>query len=179
MPDVGGIPVADPLEDALIPNRQAIAAAVRSLVHERAWTHARRLPFDPSIPEATSVVEIAGEAVELHALLEAVARACGEFPNLNAEFRWDGIRLHPHVRVAVDLGPLSPASAEGTFTVIDYGPGSSRLGIPSVRPGQTAALRVGAPINGQVWLALTVDHRAVDGADAGRFLNRVKQLMEQ
>ena len=179
MPDVGGIPVADPLEDALIPNRQAIVEAVRSLVHRRAWTHSRPLTFDSSIPEATSVVEVTVEVVKLHALLEAVSRACGEFPNLNAEFAWDGIRLHPQVRVAVDLGPLSPPSAEGTFTVIDYGPGSSRLGIPSVRPGQTAALRVGAPINGQVWLALTVDHRAVDGADAGRFLNRVKQLMEQ
>ena len=47
-----------------------------------------------------------------------------------------------------------------------------------MRPGQTAALRVGAVREGRAWLALTVDHRAVDGVEAGRFLSHVKQLLE-
>jgi len=114
----------------------------------------------------------------LEQVMAAVEAVCADFPDLNAEFRWDGIRRHDEVRFDLDLGRRAPAAGGGTFTIVDYGEGSSLLGIPAVRPGQTAALRVGAVREGKSWLALTVDHRAVDGGTAGRFLGRLKAAIE-
>ena len=125
------------------------------------------------------MLEVALPAEHLERVLAAVVEACGRFPACNAEFTWDGIRLHPEVRLDLDLGPHAPARGGGTFTVVDYGAGSSLLGLPAVRPGQTAALRVGSVRQGRAWLALSVDHRAVDGAEAGRFLARLKELLER
>jgi len=183
MPDIGGIPVADRMEDAVIPERHRIAAAARKLIDEaasprRAGGGWRGEPFDPAIPEAASVIEVRTGEAHLEAVLAAVAEACRAVPQCNATFTWDEIRLHDQVSVDLDLGPLSPARGGGTFTLIDYGPTGSLLGLPAVRPGQTAALRVGAVREGRAYLALSVDHRAVDGADAGRFLAAVKRSLE-
>jgi 2-oxoisovalerate dehydrogenase E1 component beta subunit len=178
MPDVGGIPVSDPLEDALVPNRTTIAAALRS--HLRAGRASRNgfVAFDPAIPAASSVVEVRLGYPHLERVIEAVVDACRLYPDCNAEFSWDGIVRHPEVRINLDLGPQTSTAGGGTFTLVDFGAGSSLLGLPAVRPGQTAALRVGAVRDGKAWLALTVDHRAVDGVEAGRFLAHVKQLLE-
>ncbi len=184
MPDIAGIPVAGGQEDAVIPDAGAIAAAVRRLLAGRGRRgapggHDARRPYDAAIPAATSVVEAAVGQGGVHRVLAAVVTACAEFPACNAGFDWDGISLHPEVRIDLDLGPLAPPPrGEGTFTVVDYGPDGSWLGLPAVRPGQTAALRVGAVHGGRVMLALSVDHRAVDGAVAGRFLARVKEVVE-
>src|SRR5437879_5821421 len=63
MPDVGGIPVADPLEDALLPTPGAIAGAVRDLVRDRGGRGVAGPAFDPATPEAASVTEVRlGEA---------------------------------------------------------------------------------------------------------------------
>jgi pyruvate/2-oxoglutarate dehydrogenase complex dihydrolipoamide acyltransferase (E2) component len=179
MADIGGIPVSDPMEDAAIPDRRRIAEAVRSLArrdsHARAATTAG---FDAATPAAASVIEVALAPEHVERLLAAVVEACRRFPACNAEFTWEGIREHPEVRVDLDLGLTSPARGDGTFTVVDYGAGSSLLGVPAVRPGQTAALRVGAVRAGRAWLALSVDHRAVDGAEAGRFLGCLKEELE-
>jgi Transketolase, C-terminal domain/2-oxoacid dehydrogenases acyltransferase (catalytic domain) len=179
MPDVAGIPVADPLEDALIPTPEAIGAAVRALLDGRGARRHGSAGFDPATPEASSVTEVCLGEAHLDRLIPAVVAACRAFPRCNAEFTWDGIRLHPEVRLDLDLGPHAPARGDGTFTLVDYGAGSSLLGIAAVRPGQTAALRVGAVRQGRAWLALTVDHRAVDGAEAGRFLAHVRMLVEE
>jgi 2-oxoisovalerate dehydrogenase E1 component beta subunit len=181
MPDVGGIPVSDPMEDALLPDADEIVAGIRELAGHRS----RRAPaapaaaFDAGIPQASSVVEADLGDRGLPELLDAVAEACREHPSCNATFAWSGITYHDEVRIDVDLGPHAPARGTGTFTVVDYGPAGSHLGLPGVRPGQTAALRVGAPRGGRAWLALSVDHRAVDGAEAGRFLARVKEHLER
>ena len=177
MPDIGGIPVADEMEDAALPGRSRIVAGVLELVHRAGGRYARP-EFDPAIPEAASVMEVAMRREHLEQVMAAVESVCADFPDLNAEFRWDGIRRHEEVRFDLDLGRRAPAAGGGTFTIVDYGEGSSLLGIPAVRPGQTAALRVGAVREGKAWLALTVDHRAVDGGTAGRFLGRLKAAIE-
>jgi hypothetical protein len=181
MPDAGGIPVADAMEDAMLPNRHQVATAARKLL-EKAPSPTGRVgvgaAFDSTIPEASSVIEVRLPEVHLELVLSAVAEACRAVPQCNATFTWDEIRLHDQVSVDLDLGPLSPVRGGGTFTLVDYGPSGSLLGLPAVRPGQTAALRVGAVRDGQAYLALAVDHRAVDGADAGRFLATLKRCLE-
>jgi 2-oxoisovalerate dehydrogenase E1 component beta subunit len=179
MADIAGIPVSDPQEDAAIPDRPRIAAAARALAGRNSGpSRPAAAAFDPATPEAASVIEVELPEEHLERLLAAVVEACRAFPACNAEFTWDGIRVHPEVRIDLDLGPHSPARGGGTFTVVDYGAGSSLLGIPAVRPGQAAALRVGSVRGGRAWLALSVDHRAVDGAEAGRFLARLKEVLE-
>ncbi|HYZ00652.1 MAG TPA: pyruvate dehydrogenase complex E1 component subunit beta [Candidatus Binatia bacterium] len=181
MPDVGGIPVSDPMEDALLPGADEIVEGVRRLAGHRS-RRAASAPapaFDAQIPQASSVVEVDLDGRGLPDVLDAVAGACRDHPSCNATFTWAGITYHDDVGIDVDLGPHSPAPGTGTFTVVDYGPAGSHLALPAVRPGQTAALRVGAPRDGRAWLALSVDHRAVDGAEAGRFLARVKERLER
>src|SRR5919197_550030 len=181
MPDVGGIPVSDPMEDALLPGADEIVDGVRRLAGHRS-RRAASAPapaFDAQIPQASSVVEVDLDGRGLPDVLDAVASACRDHPSCNATFTWAGITYHDDVGIDVDLGPHSPAPGTGTFTVVDYGPAGSHLALPAVRPGQTAALRVGAPRDGRAWLALSVDHRAVDGAEAGRFLARVKERLER
>lgn len=179
MPDVAGIPVSDPLEDALLPTAGRISSEVRGLLRRgtrRQLTAGRA--FDAAQPAASSVVRVRLPEQHLEAVLAAVADACRAHPACNAAFEWDGLRCHEGVRIDLDLGPLSPARGDGTFTVVDYGPDSSLLGLPAVRPEQSAALRVGAVRDGHAYLALTVDHRAVDGAEAGRFLTLLKERLE-
>jgi hypothetical protein len=177
MPDIGGIPVADAMEDAALPERRRIAERIFEVVRRPSRRRAN-LEFDPAIPEAASVIEVTLESDHLERVMDAIESTWREFPELNAEFTWDGIKQHPDMRFDLDLGPRSPASGNGSFTLVDYGPKSSLLGIPAVRPGQTAALRIGAVRDGRAWLALAVDHRAVDGAVAGRFLSQVKAAIE-
>ncbi|HEX6350922.1 MAG TPA: transketolase C-terminal domain-containing protein [Candidatus Dormibacteraeota bacterium] len=189
MPDVGAIPVADAMEDALIPTRHKVVAAARNLMEKGDSSPLRGevrpggpgwgTSFDTTIPEASSVIEVTLPEVHLELVLAALQEACRAVPQCNATFTWDGIRLHDQVHVDLDLGPLSPARGGGTFTLVDYGPGGSLLGLPAVRPGQTAALRVGAVREGRAYLALAVDHRAVDGADAGRFLQALRQALPE
>jgi 2-oxoisovalerate dehydrogenase E1 component beta subunit len=179
MPDVAGIPVSARMEDALIPDAGRIAASVRELVGRRGGRVPRPVAaFDASIPAASSVVTATLAEDHLQAIVAAVVDACRAHPTCNASFGWDGIRCHEQVRIDLDLGPFSPPRGDGTFTVVDYGPGSSLLGLPAVRSGQTAALRVGEVRKGRAMLALSVDHRAVDGAEAGRFLAHVKERLE-
>jgi 2-oxoisovalerate dehydrogenase E1 component beta subunit len=179
MADIAGIPVSDPMEDAAIPDRRRIAEAARALSNRNSARRSAAAPaFDPATPAAASVIEVALGDDHLERVLAAVVEACRSVPVCNAEFTWEGIRQHSEVRVDLDLGPHAPPRGDGTFTLVDYGPGSSLLGVPAVRPGQTAALRVGGMRAGRAWLALAVDHRAVDGADAARFLGRVKALLE-
>src|SRR5207247_5132342 len=78
----------------------------------------------------------------------------------------------------------------GTFTITNGGVFGSLLSTPILNPPQVAILGLhkiqDRPIaaSGQVvvrpmmYVALTYDHRIVDGAEAVRFLVRVKELIE-
>ena len=86
--------------------------------------------------------------------------------------------------------PASTRPAGGTFTLTDLGAEAALFAVPPVLPGQAAALRVGAvaerlvpkerslALVPHVYLTLSVDHRVLDGATAGRFLNSIKTFLE-
>jgi 2-oxoisovalerate dehydrogenase E1 component beta subunit len=181
MPDSPGIPVDDQLEDAVLPNRAVIREALLRLVarerSRRSGTAAAA--YEPGIPQASSVVEVALPVEHTHRAIAALVDAARAIPRCNATFAWSGIVEHSDVVVDLDLGPASPAAGRGTITLVDYGREGSDLAIPFVRPGQTAAVRIGAVRDGRAYVACAVDHRAVDGADAGRFLAVFKTSAER
>jgi len=79
----------------------------------------------------------------------------------------------------------------GTFTISNGGVFGSLMGTPIVNPGQSAILGLHAikdravVVDGQIvirpmmFLALTYDHRLIDGREAVTFLKRVKELVEE
>jgi 2-oxoisovalerate dehydrogenase E2 component (dihydrolipoyl transacylase) len=85
----------------------------------------------------------------------------------------------------------STGLAEATVTLADYGPGSALFAVPLVPPGQSAAVRVGAvedrlvahargmAIVPTVYLCAAIDHRVLDGMDAGALLGEMKRFLEQ
>ena len=88
-------------------------------------------------------------------------------------------------------GTLSLADLKGgTFTITNGGVFGSLLSTPILNPPQVGILGLHAikdrpvGVNGQVvlrpmmYLALTYDHRIVDGSEAVRFLVRLKELIE-
>jgi 2-oxoglutarate dehydrogenase E2 component (dihydrolipoamide succinyltransferase) len=88
-------------------------------------------------------------------------------------------------------GSLSLADLRGgTFTITNGGVFGSLLSTPILNPPQVGILGLHAiqprpvAVNGQVvvrsmmYVALTYDHRIVDGSEAVQFLVRVKQLVE-
>jgi 2-oxoglutarate dehydrogenase E2 component (dihydrolipoamide succinyltransferase) len=92
---------------------------------------------------------------------------------------------------AAEDGTLSLADLKGgTFTITNGGVFGSLLSTPILNPPQVGILGLhkiqDRPVaqNGQVvvkpmmYVALTYDHRIVDGAEAVQFLVRVKQLVE-
>jgi hypothetical protein len=92
---------------------------------------------------------------------------------------------------AAEDGTLSLADIQGgTFTITNGGVFGSLFSTPILNPPQVGILGLHAikdrpaAVNGQVlirpmmYTALTYDHRIVDGAEAVRFLVRVKQLVE-
>jgi 2-oxoglutarate dehydrogenase E2 component (dihydrolipoamide succinyltransferase) len=92
---------------------------------------------------------------------------------------------------AVDDGSLSLADLKGgTFTITNGGVFGSLLSTPILNPPQVGILGLHAikdrpmAVGGQVvirpmmYVALTYDHRIVDGSEAVQFLVRMKQLVE-
>jgi 2-oxoglutarate dehydrogenase E2 component (dihydrolipoamide succinyltransferase) len=84
----------------------------------------------------------------------------------------------------------------GTFTITNYGSRGALWDTPIINQPQVAILGTGAVVRRPVvvrdprkaetieirpmaYLALTYDHRLVDGADAARFLVAVKERLEQ
>ena len=92
---------------------------------------------------------------------------------------------------AADDGSLSLADLKGgTFTITNGGVFGSLLSTPILNPPQVAILGLHAikeramavdhqvVIRPMMYVALTYDHRMVDGSEAVQFLVRVKQLVE-
>ncbi|MGA2820937.1 MAG: 2-oxo acid dehydrogenase subunit E2 [Anaerolineales bacterium] len=79
---------------------------------------------------------------------------------------------------------------EGTFTITNLGMNEIDAFTPIINPPQIAILGVGRilpkpvawlgqiRLRDMVFLSLTFDHRAVDGAPAARFLQGIKMLLE-
>ena len=113
------------------------------------------------------------------------------------------------LQIAADSQPLIERTREGkakadelrgsTFTITNLGmydidsfspiinlPECAILGMGRITPKQVVTLRPGSidevdrvTVRRMLTLSLTFDHRLVDGAPAARFLQRVKQLVEQ
>jgi len=64
------------------------------------------------------------------------------------------------------------------FTPIINLPEAAILGVGRIKP-QPAVVDGEIAIRQMMWLSLTFDHRLVDGAPAARFLQRIKQLVEE
>jgi len=79
--------------------------------------------------------------------------------------------------------------SNGTFTITNYGAIGSTYGVPVIKFPEAAIIGIGkikkSPevIDGEIVIrdimpvSLSFDHRIIDGADAGRFLNEVKELL--
>jgi pyruvate dehydrogenase E2 component (dihydrolipoamide acetyltransferase) len=84
-----------------------------------------------------------------------------------------------------------PELSGGTFTMSSLGAFAVRRFAPVITPGQAAALAVGAveqrvvvvggeaQVRHQLEATLACDHRILYAADAARFLERVKELLEE
>jgi 2-oxoglutarate dehydrogenase E2 component (dihydrolipoamide succinyltransferase) len=81
--------------------------------------------------------------------------------------------------------------AGGTFSVTNFGSFGSLFGTPVINQPQVAILGLGAvekipvvveddaiAIRSMAYLALTFDHRLIDGALADQFCTKVKQILE-
>lgn len=78
----------------------------------------------------------------------------------------------------------------GTFTITNYGAIGAMYGVPVIKHPEVAILGIGTiykkpavsaageiVIQDTLPLSISFDHRVVDGADAGRFLQTIKQLL--
>ncbi|MBI5305240.1 MAG: 2-oxo acid dehydrogenase subunit E2 [Chloroflexi bacterium] len=87
---------------------------------------------------------------------------------------------------------LQPDEVQGgTFTLTNYGVFGSLFGTPVINQPQSAIMGVGAiqkraivvndaiAIRSMIYLALTFDHRLLDGAVGDQFMNRVKKFLEE
>ena len=83
------------------------------------------------------------------------------------------------------------ALAGATISFADFGPDSALYSVPLVLPGQVAAVRVGSveerlvtrergfALAPTAYLCASVDHRVLDGMDAGALLGAMKRVLEQ
>ncbi|WP_338968122.1 dihydrolipoamide acetyltransferase family protein [Spiroplasma endosymbiont of Lonchoptera lutea] len=80
---------------------------------------------------------------------------------------------------------------DGTFTITNYGSVGLDFGTPVINYPEAAILGIGAikktpvvddsgniVVNDLLPLSISIDHRIIDGADAGRFMLHLKKLLE-
>lgn len=89
-------------------------------------------------------------------------------------------------------GKITPSEMKnGTFTITNYGSVGLKYGTPVINYPESAILGIGAIVDTPVVinnsirvakilpLSISIDHRIIDGADAGRFLKEVKYILEK
>ncbi len=81
--------------------------------------------------------------------------------------------------------------SNGTFSISNFGVYGTTIGFPIINQPQVAILGVGAikkrpvvigdaiAIRPIMYLALTIDHRLIDGAMGSQFLERIRELLEE
>jgi 2-oxoglutarate dehydrogenase E2 component (dihydrolipoamide succinyltransferase) len=87
---------------------------------------------------------------------------------------------------------LQPDEVQGgTFTITNYGVFGSLFGTPVINQPQSAILGVGAiqkravvvndaiAIRPMIYLAITIDHRLLDGATGDQFMGKFKRFLEE
>ena len=104
------------------------------------------------------------------------------------------------IELAKELQRLSKASSEhtiqlndlqhGTFTITNYGAFGSSFGVPVIKYPEAAILGTGKIVKKPVVInddivirsilpmSISFDHRIMDGADVGRFMNTLKHYLE-
>lgn len=82
------------------------------------------------------------------------------------------------IRLARNGGLAMADLQDGTFTVTNLGSLGVDAFTPIINPPQVAILGVGRIAHGVMTLSLTIDHRALDGAPAGRFLQDLADCLE-
>jgi 2-oxoisovalerate dehydrogenase E2 component (dihydrolipoyl transacylase) len=100
--------------------------------------------------------------------------------------------LATEIQAARSQGNPEPgALADATIGLADYGAGSALFAIPVVLPGQVASMRIGAveerliarergfALAPTAYVCASIDHRALDGMDAGALLGALKRFLEQ
>lgn len=92
-------------------------------------------------------------------------------------------------KAAYDRKVTLPEIQGGTFTVTNYGAFDSSFGTPVIKYPESAIIGIGritkkpVVVNGEIVvgdvlpISLAIDHRIIDGADAGRFITRFKEYM--
>ncbi|MBG0762741.1 2-oxo acid dehydrogenase subunit E2 [Acholeplasma laidlawii] len=114
-------------------------------------------------------------------------------PNIKNADRLSVFELATQIRTLADDTIARKISMDqqtgGTFTITNFGSAGIAFGTPVINYPELAILGIGK-IDRKPWvvgneikiahtlpLSLAVDHRIIDGADGGRFLMRVKELL--
>jgi len=103
------------------------------------------------------------------------------------------VEIHRRLEDLIERGrnrKLTPDEiAGGTFTISNFGSYGAFYGTPIINPPEVALLGLGAirqapaVIDNQIVIrwsmayGLTMDHRVIDGATGGRFIQRLKQIL--
>jgi 2-oxoisovalerate dehydrogenase E1 component beta subunit len=140
--------------------------------------HARAIRRYPAVHLALSIANRAATAARHAVIRDADSR--------------NVLGLAIEVERARSDGATEPdALVDGSVSLVDYGPGSALFAVPLVLPGQVLAVRVGAveerlvalergfAVTPTAYLCASIDHRALDGMDAGALLGAMKRFLEQ
>lgn len=116
-------------------------------------------------------------------------------PNIKNADRLGILKIAEEIRFlankAIDRTIQLDQIQNGTFSITNFGSLGVPYGTPVINHPEVAILGVGRinkqaiVVNDEIKighvlpLSLAVDHRIIDGADAGRFLNRIKELLHQ
>lgn len=171
-------------------NDLLIKIAARAL-RELPYMNARLDNPDPSNPTAGTIRQLDSVHVAL-----AVDTERGLLVPVIRDADRKGIAdIGQEVRSVVErarAGTAAPDELSGsTFTITNLGmheidaftplinlPEAAILGVGRIKP-RAVVIDDDVVVRKTMWLSLTFDHRLVDGAPAARFLQRVKQLVEE